>query len=1337
MTQSFQQLLVTNYGLQPSGYTGSQGVQGIAGTSGGPKISAVQVTDSSGTVLDDTAVDVAGGYILLTGSGFESGCQVVINTTPAVSTTFVSATQVRAQVPATTAGTYIVYLVNADGGVAIRINGITFSATPAWVTGSSLTGDSDVAISIQLSAAGAVSYSLATGSTLPAGLTLSAGGLLSGTVTGLELETVYNFTVNATDGELQDSPRSFSITISAGDLQIAYVTTLLSPEMEVLPFNRDASSNNFPISVVGDTRPNSFGPYTPGYYSNFFDGNNDYLTPIVNVAFTIGTGDFTYECWINRQGVNPVSSSNVITVFDTRTAEPSVAPCLFWENNALKYYVNGSNRITSTSTFPIGTWAHVAIVRSSGITKMYVNGVQEGVDYIDANNYVGTTTVIGGRFASVSGDFRSWFGYISNARIVKGTAVYTTNFTPPTEPLTAITNTSLLTCQSNRFIDNSANNFAITRNGDVRIDGFGPFVPSTEFAGRGSTYFDGTGDYLNAPANTAFEFGTGDFTIELFFYRTVSGTFDTVLQYGAAVVSSYANISWGFYVPDTNYLSFELSNGVGAPPAVLLVSNVLFPTNSWVHASIVRAGNNFTLYQNGNAVSTITSSASVYVPTSPLLWIGRNHNAGTADVAGYISNVRVIKGTALYTANFTAPTEPLTAIANTSLLTCQTNQPVNNNVFLDSSTNNFLITRNGNTTQGAFSPYGGGWSNYFDGNGDELTVANNAAFNFGSGNFTVECWFNLTADATGNLDGNKNAFLFGPGQIVSNEAWLMELGGNSVSSGVAITFQARNTSGTPTILSYTANFTKNTWYHVAASRAGNTLLLFVDGVKVAENTNWTLSVNSGGSLLRIGRRAISSNYEHYFPGYISNVRVVKGTAVYTANFTPSTAPLQPITGTSLLTCASNRFRDASTNNFTVTRVGDVGVQKFNPFGLVNASGVRTSYTPAVYGGSMYFDGTGDYISNTSSNSLNFGTGAFTVEMWLYANTISTTQFQVAMTTNPQSNGGFQIYNRDINTSLVFGGINVSEHTIISNMIPRQWYHIAISRVSTGTNQTFVFVNGALTNTLTVSDNYNINGFNLGGYNASIFWHGYISNVRVVRGTAVYTSSFVPPTAPLEPITNTTLLLNGTAAAVRDASMSNNLETVGDARVTTAVVRYGDSSMVFNGSSLAVIPYSPILHLSSDFTIECWFRANSYGGMILNFAGGLNIAWASYELVNNTDGINFAASSANNGYNIGSETGTTGRIGTITLSTWNHLAVTRSGNIYRGFVNGLQGYTQTLSLTPYDPGSRGLTVGGNYSTTWATGTVAGVNGNISDLRITRGLARYTANFTPPAAAFKTK
>lgn len=125
MAQSFQDLPATNYELLPSGYTGSQGAPGAAGTGGDPKIAAIQITDSSYTASGATAVGTAGGYIKLVGTGFQSGCMVLINATPVAATTFVSATQVRAQVSAMAAGTYVVYLVNSDGGTAVRINGIT------------------------------------------------------------------------------------------------------------------------------------------------------------------------------------------------------------------------------------------------------------------------------------------------------------------------------------------------------------------------------------------------------------------------------------------------------------------------------------------------------------------------------------------------------------------------------------------------------------------------------------------------------------------------------------------------------------------------------------------------------------------------------------------------------------------------------------------------------------------------------------------------------------------------------------------------------------------------------------------------------------------------------------------------------------------------------------------------------------------------------------------------------------------------------------------------------------------------------------------------------------
>ena len=183
----------------------------------GPRITNIQVTNSSYVVLDDTAVSTSGGYIKITGTGFATGSQVLVNNIAATSTTYVSTTELRAQLPATAAGTYILYVSDTTGGLASKVNGITFSGTPTWVTGSTLTsGTSAIAYSLQLSATSdsTITYALQAGSTLPTGLSLSSSGLLSGTVT-VGADTTYSFTITATDVELQDSPRTFSLTIVA------------------------------------------------------------------------------------------------------------------------------------------------------------------------------------------------------------------------------------------------------------------------------------------------------------------------------------------------------------------------------------------------------------------------------------------------------------------------------------------------------------------------------------------------------------------------------------------------------------------------------------------------------------------------------------------------------------------------------------------------------------------------------------------------------------------------------------------------------------------------------------------------------------------------------------------------------------------------------------------------------------------------------------------------------------------------------------------------------------------------------------------------------------------
>lgn len=180
-----------------------------------PTITNVQIADASYNVLDDTAANTGGGYLVITGSNFGSSSQVIIGTTNATSTTYVNSTTIRAQVPAASAATYTVYVVDTvTGATAIRVNGLTYSSFPAWSTGSTLSNqEANTSFAVSISANSDSSITYANTTSLPAGTTLAANGYFSGTVT-IGAQTTYSFDVRATDSENQDATRTFSLTVT-------------------------------------------------------------------------------------------------------------------------------------------------------------------------------------------------------------------------------------------------------------------------------------------------------------------------------------------------------------------------------------------------------------------------------------------------------------------------------------------------------------------------------------------------------------------------------------------------------------------------------------------------------------------------------------------------------------------------------------------------------------------------------------------------------------------------------------------------------------------------------------------------------------------------------------------------------------------------------------------------------------------------------------------------------------------------------------------------------------------------------------------------------------------
>ena len=180
-----------------------------------PTINVISITDSSYNVLDDTAANTTGGYLQVTGSNFQSGVILMVGTSnTALTTTLVNSTTLRAQIPAIAAGTYPVYVVNTNGGTAIKINALTTSAFPAWSTAATLTGQNTAtAFAINLSASSDSNITYANTTVLPTGTTLLSNGYFYGTVT-VGANTTYTFTVDATDVELQDATRTFSLTVT-------------------------------------------------------------------------------------------------------------------------------------------------------------------------------------------------------------------------------------------------------------------------------------------------------------------------------------------------------------------------------------------------------------------------------------------------------------------------------------------------------------------------------------------------------------------------------------------------------------------------------------------------------------------------------------------------------------------------------------------------------------------------------------------------------------------------------------------------------------------------------------------------------------------------------------------------------------------------------------------------------------------------------------------------------------------------------------------------------------------------------------------------------------------
>lgn len=1138
------------------------------------------------------------------------------------------------------------------------------------------------------------------------------------------------------------------------------------------------------------------------YNSGYFSANGDAVFVPQQGSPLIGkyNSDFTVEAWvypISRASTNPTVFANYVNsayngglgIFAGHSNETSRWAVLL--DNGIAPAIQ-SPQLVSDSIIAYNQWNHVAVTRIGTTTTLYVNGLAE--------RYISTSTpyqVSGsGQHATIGTAWEqnsTYFnGYISNVRTVDGVGVY--NIPQPSTPSLAF---------------------------------------------NGSNYiqlFTGT----NAAVNSAFTFDSGNFTVECWVrFGEVSTQFQGIIgsqdfNFVAIQLNEAVNQKITVWLPNTANSAWALT----------LTSNTTFQANRWYHLAVVKNSTTVSFYVDGTLDTSGAHSTALGAPMTSVA-IGRSQLVARM-MRGWISNVRIVKGVAVYTGNFTRPTGPLTAIQSanpfggsntgaitagqTSLLTAQdawfkdnssynwnfsiiaaNNVPgfssqnpyvantasfalpnvlattqtagtftnaitattsttlltlknfgaIHNGTFVDNSIYKNTVVRFGSASQGSPNPFRLLTSStYFNGSSYISTSTASPAFGFGTGDWTIECWVLPTSNPAN-----------GPGTICD-----LRTGATASATTIQVNNARQlNIYNGPGNTSYTLNYgplvTMGVWNHIAVTRIGGTMSGYINGQLAGQGTGATGDFGTSQPCMIGNNQTAGYNWN----GLISNFRVVKGFGLYTGPFTPASSPLNttqtartnvlPLstgTYTTLLTLQQSYTDRSSYNHIIGTTYGGTPTTDWQtPF-------VTTStYVPYTLsqGGSGYFSGSSDYlqINNNytlvaAASTLTNSTSSWTVECWLKpSGDYSTYRTVFAKRVNAAATTSFEGYLRL--TSGVISYYNGTNYESTYTLQPGVWSHCAW--VYDGANMR-IYVNGILRYTTALASITEVDQpLVIGGARGNTEWYqGWLSDFRMVKGIAVYTTSsaslgntcFIPPTSQLTTTeasrygvtevpssTFTSVLINFDNAGIYDSTTKNSIITVGNAQLTTSTYKYGNGGLYFPyitgitnwypidyiRTPLTATPGTPGSNiLAADFTVEYWFNSNGFKN-----APGANHAYTWYDLHYECR----TATGASTGF--GTVTDYLGRLAFFNNNAfqiysdiqclpgqWYHVAVVRFNGVIRLYLNGAQQGNPYANTTVFTDNQcmLGISYGDSLQV---------YDGYFDELRVTK-LARYTANFIPP-------
>lgn len=870
----------------------------------------------------------------------------------------------------------------------------------------------------------------------------------------------------------------------------------------------DKSGKGVLLTANGDAKISSGDSKFDGA-SLFLDGAGDYVTiQNSNPSINPEDKDFTIDFWFKRTDsdtvTRPLVSRWESTAGDYRCWEVVILGGTSHKIQASVTPDGGSSNQTdllSTTTYNDSAWHHVAFVRTGDTLLLFVDGILEASDTFVGSVYNSS------RDAAIGGDDAGnsvFQGYIDEVRIVKGRAIWTTNFLVPDASQPALLDNDVLLMSadgdddSTAFKDTSPSVHTLTANGSAKIS-----TDQSKFGGS-SAYFNGSDAYISAPDSNDWHLGLEDFTIDCWVYRTSSGE-ETILSQS----SDDGNQSFLLHMTALDMLEFIGYSASDGTVGVTVTSTGTIGTSAWHHVAVVRQGSSWKLYIDGEEDGS--ASASVELPNvSTDLRIGCKFasSSATSLFTGYIDELRITKDEVRFTERFIPPIRAYPRTTDSwdfpqdtddyTVLLLHFNGSNGSTSDHDYSQSRHTVAFLTNAEISTAASKFGGSSLYVDDTtGSRVSMGDSDDWDFGSEPWTLECWFNLSQI------GNNNMVIAQKKSTADADNWWSIL----KNSSDLIEFRAHRAGSDVARYSCSPTLAAATWYHLVYEYDGSDIRCFLDGIEqtLTETTAYGGTMPTPNAPLTVGSDGDSNSPFH---GYIDEVRVSKGVARYTENFQPQT----------------RQFPDAQDESIklllhmeSVDGVYYIKDSSYRGHSVYPENGTTLSKVEKKFGQrSCYFDHSDDYLMVPDSDDWHFSDGDFTIDFWWYPEDLTAAEVPMSHWEDQENFWAFQWASAptEIRFHLYENNSKVLELAAApSSFATDTWHHIAVARDG---DTWRIFVDGDLEDSATDSrtmQNY-AGGLYIGCRGASpspYYVSGYLDEVRITKGVARWTATFTPST----------------------------------------------------------------------------------------------------------------------------------------------------------------------------------------------------------------------------------